>query len=332
MRDQSVRRNRPERQQLDRALEVAPLMDPGADHPQLTHEDPVQVEGPGAWVDAHDDDRAADPDQVGGHERSGGRPGDLEHHIRPRAAGPVRHPWRKIYGRGIQDGEAESFDLRPASRIDLDDHHVGALVPGDRGDEHPDRAATEHDRAVAGGELGPANVVDRHRGRFDQGRVVETQIGGKRDQLVGVDVPEALQRARKVDPAHQQGMTDVLVASSAGRTDAVPGQGHDRDVVPHGPPGDPVPQGRDHTAHLVPEDGRRPHAFVHLPLQHVQVRAADPGVRHLDLHLTGSQWLGFGRPDRDLAITQVVLAGHAIYCAYAAKGARCFTKCSAITW
>ena len=119
MRDQSVRRNRPERQQLDRALEVAPLMDPGADHPQLTHEDPVQVEGPGAWVDAHDDDRAADPDQVGGHERSGGRPGDLEHHIRPRAAGPVRHPWRKIDGRGIQDGEAESLDVRPASRVDL---------------------------------------------------------------------------------------------------------------------------------------------------------------------------------------------------------------------
>ena len=79
----------------------------------------------------------------------------------------------------------------------------------------------------------------------------------------------------------------MLVPGSTRRAGAVPGQRHDRDVVTHGPSGHPIAEGRDHPAHLVPEDGRHRHPAIHLPVQHMQVGAADPGVRDLDLYLTG---------------------------------------------
>ena len=91
----------------------------------------------------------------------------------------------RVDGRGIEYAESERLDQRPAPRIDLDDHHLAALVPGDRGDEHADRPAAEDDRPVTGGQLGPADVVHRDRRGFDERGVVQPEVGRQCDQLLG---------------------------------------------------------------------------------------------------------------------------------------------------
>src|ERR671911_2018447 len=129
----------------------------------------------------------------------------------PRAAGPVRDPARQVDDGGIEYGEPHGLDVRPTLRIDLDDHHVGTVVLDDGRDHHADRAAAEDDRAIAGGELGAAHVMDRHRGGFHERAVVQPQVRRKRDQLIGAYVPEALQGARGVHPADPEVMADVFV-------------------------------------------------------------------------------------------------------------------------
>jgi hypothetical protein len=57
--------------------------------------------------------------------------------------------------------------------------------------------------------------------------------------------------------------------------------------LPDPPSGHPRTNGYDASGHLVPEDSRRADSLVHLTVEDVQVRAADPDVGDLDLQLTG---------------------------------------------
>jgi hypothetical protein len=60
-----------------------------------------------------------------------------------------------------------------------------------------------------------------------------------------------------------------------------------------------LPQGADHAAHLVPEDGRRVDPTIHVPVQDVQVGVADARRARMLWMQRSADSLGF--PDRPSA-------------------------------
>ena len=166
--DQPVGEDRSVGEQLDRALEVAPTVDPGADDPQLPLEDPMQVDGLRLRMDGHDDHCART--RTDRWRREPRRPSWRPRTPRP----PQRHrsshpPMRDVVGHRIEDVEAESLDRLPAAGISSHDDHVATLVPDHGSDPSmpigPPPMTTARSPGV---QVGATNVMDRDRGRFDE--------------------------------------------------------------------------------------------------------------------------------------------------------------------
>src|SRR3712207_4644699 len=124
--------------------------------------------------------------------------------------------------------------------------------------------------------------------------------------MIGVDIPPTLQRSGYVDTFDLQVLADVLVSGQACRTRPVPVKWDGRHVIADLPAGHSLAQCGDHATHLVPENRGHLHAAVHIPLQHMQIAAADAHVRDLDLYLARAWRFGFDLLDADLAVTHVL--------------------------
>ena len=148
------------------------------------------------------------------------------------------------------------------------------------------------------------------RRRLDQGGMLEQHVLRQGDQRVGRDVPAFLERARAVDAEQREIVTDMGVTRLAGRAGAIPAQRHDCHRITDAPTLNLVADGRDRSAHLVTDDLRRRYPGVQVAMQDVQVGAAQPGVGHGYLDLSGSWRVGVVLLDPNVAMACVMCGQH----------------------
>ena len=278
--------------ELDRRLEVRPLVDAGTDDRQLSPEDPLEVYGRGSgWMATTTIVPLTLARAVDGCDGRGGT-GDLEDHVCSGARRSTRRATTESFAAsGAKGGEAELRGQGSACGVELDHRHVATEVSGDGGDEESDRSAAEDDDLVAGVDLAPPYVVDGDRDGLDQRSVAEVRSS----VASGPTVEAGTFHSGCNAPGESMPMKVrfwqmcVLPARQAGQ---VPSQSSGITVTfsPGDQPSTPSPTDVDRAAHLVTEDQRRVHATVHGPVNDVQVGAAQPHVGDTDADVTG--WRG----------------------------------------
>ena len=260
---------------------------------QLPPEHALQVDLARRRVDGDDDDRAAHLREPGRAEHGGGGPRDLEHDVGTGARRPLLDPGDLVDRTRIERREPEALDLRAALRVELDDDDIAAEVPGDGRDQHADRSAADDDGLLAGSELRAADVVHRDRDRLDERGVVERASRRQRDERLGGHVPQPLQRAGGVDADEVEVLADVRCCRR-GTPGQVPSHASGMTVTasPTLQPVTPSPSAAIVPLISCPNTRGVCDAGVHVAVQDVQVGAAEAGVGHRDLHLTGSRSCG----------------------------------------
>ena len=265
------------------------LVDPGAQQSQLSPEHALQVDLPRRRVDRDDDDRAAHLGESGGAEHRGGGSGYLEHDVGPGTRRPLLDPRDagSVVAR-VERREPECLDLAPTGGVELDDDDVGSEMPGDGRDQHADRPAADarqpyrRARAPTAARRGPR---PRRARRARRGRAA---------------CPPAARRgsrpARSTDSCRAPGESMPmkfrfwqmcwLPARQAG-TGPVPVERHHGDRGRR-PPSRSRRRRWRRSSPLIswPKISGKRDPGIHRAVQDVQVGAAEPDVRHSDLHLT----------------------------------------------
>jgi hypothetical protein len=173
-------------------------------------------------------------------------------------------------------------------RVEFQHPYLGSDGARHERDEYADRATPNHDSFLAGLQRGAADVVYGDRGGLDQGAVGERQLRRQGNDDVGWNRPALLHRTDRVDADEGQPVADVSVPGPTCGAGAAPVQWHhgdrcaDREVV------NARAERGDAARHLMADRLRYLDAVVHRTVQDMQVGAADAGVCHLDLDLSGT--------------------------------------------
>ena len=292
-------------EQADRVVEVGTFVDPRTDDRELAPEDAEEVDRGRRGVDRDDDEAAARAERIDCalDARDGAR--HLEGHLGAGALRPLLDVCGDLALARVERRQPDDVGQLSAGVVRLDEEDVGPRFPCDRRHEQPDRPASDDDRALPGGELGPADVVDGDGRRLRERGGAQRHVRRERYERVGRDGPARLERSGRVDPEEGETLADVRDPATARRALAAPDERHDRHGVALPPVRDAVADSRDMSGHLVAENRGRADASIHRAVDDVEIGAADPGVRDFDLRHPRGGRDGFGRADLDPAVAGV---------------------------
>ncbi len=183
---------------------------------------------------------------------------------------------------------------------------------GDGGDQQADRSTADHQHLLPGLHVGAANVVHGDRdGLHERRRPAAARSSGSRTRRSAGTVQRLLHRAGRVDPQEAQ-----VAGRCAGcrpgrrrtrRTTATASRSPD-----HRPPSRPRPAPSTATRPDIscPSTAAPTHSGIHVAVEDVQVRAADPGVGDLDLHLARAGFADLTVLDLELPLAGVHGCSH----------------------
>ena len=170
--------------------------------------------------------------------------------------------------------EPELPKHRDPVRVDLHDLDPRSAMAAHESNQAADRPAAEDRDGVTGLDLRACHVVRGDRQRFDQRGIVITQRVRDLQQPGDGNRQVLLHAAGQIDADHLQPVTEIAGAHAARAASAAEGERLDDHAVT-------LAEcagrrcGSDFSEDLVPDHASSRHAVIHVPLEDVEVRAAD---------------------------------------------------------
>ena len=232
---------------------------------------------------------SANPCQLRHNLCAGRTATDFKHEICARAPGPFFCICEKICFQGIHNLKAQCPRLCQTKGIHFGNHHLGPIQSRRHSNQHPNRAAANHNRAIAQFHFCTPNIVNSDRKRFNKRASIVVQCIGYAVQTIEWCIPKSLKCTRRVNTQKIQILTNMSMSPTASCTRTTCHRGFNHHAIAHFEFGI-FWNLYNLTAHLVSHHQRNLHPLIHVPLINVQIRTAQTRPRHLDEHLIITQF------------------------------------------